>query len=77
MTTSYIDEAAHHLMRYHPIDGMHGAVRVGDAVIKPHGDRVFSVYRADSGMVVLMTADSPHQAYARMKGVFDGDKSEL
>ena len=75
--TSYIDEAARKLMDYQPIDGMNGAVRVGSYVVKPHGDRIYSLYAAFSGMVILVKADSPHQAVSKVKGIFEHDRHEF
>ena len=74
---SYIDEAAHKIMNYQPIDGMYGAVRVGNYVVKPHGDRIYSLYAAFSGMVILVKADNPHQAVSKVKGIFEHDRHEF
>lgn len=73
---SYIDEAAHKIMNYHPIDGMFGAVRIEDYLVMPHGERMFSLWRADSDMVILVPADNPHQAVSKARGIYL-DRSEL
>lgn len=74
--TSYIDEAARKLMNYQPIDGMYGAVRVGNYVVKPHGERLYSLWRADSDAVIIVKADNPHQAASKARGIYL-DRSEL
>ena len=61
---SYIDEAVKKIMNYHPIDGMYGSEKIGDYLVTPHGDRLYSLRRADSGIVMLVRADTPHQAAA-------------
>ena len=60
----YIDEMAHKVMEYQPIDGMYGSEKIGDYLVTPHGDRLYSLRRADSGIVMLVRADTPHQAAA-------------
>lgn len=75
--TSYIDEAARKIMNYHPIEGCLGAEKIGDYLVMPHGDRLYSLRRADSGMVILVPADNPHQAVSKVKGIFEHDRHEF
>lgn len=74
---SYIDEAVKKIMNYHPIDGCLGAEKIGDYLVMPHGDRMHSLRRADSDMVILVPADNPHQAASKAKGIFEHDRHEF
>lgn len=74
---SYIDEAVKKIMNYHPIDGCLGAEKIGDYLVMPHGNRMYSLRRADSDMVILVPADNPRQAASKAKGIFEHDRHEF
>lgn len=69
----YIDEAAKKLMRYHPVDGMHGAMRIGKYLVMDHGEGIYSLRRVDSDMVILAPADNPFNAVSKAQGTFEDD----
>ena len=54
---SYIDEAVKKIMNYHPIDGCLGAEKIGNFLVMPHGERLYSLWRADSDAVIIVKAD--------------------
>ena len=59
-----IDTWAHRLMNYNPI-GLSHVERVGEHNVIYHGDRLYSVRRVDRDAVVLLHADSPHEAWRK------------
>lgn len=73
---SYIDEAVKKIMNYHPIDGYLGAEKIGNFLVMPHGERLYSLRRADSDAVIIVKADNPHQAASKARGIYL-DRSEL
>ena len=68
-----INTWTHRLMSYVPA-GLNNAERIGEYNIIYHGDRLYSVRRVDRDAVVLLHADSPHDAWrkaAKMYGKQD------
>ena len=59
-----IDTWAHRLMAYVPI-GLNNAERIGGYNIIYHGDRLYSVRRPDRDTVILVHANSPHDAWRK------------
>ena len=61
---------AHRLMVYIPI-GLNNAERIGKYNIVFHGDRLYSVRRPDRDAVVLIHADSPHDAWRKAVEMYE------
>lgn len=65
-----INTCAHRLMVYIPV-GMNNAERIGGYNIICHGDRLYSVRRVDRDAVVLLHADSPHDAWRKAVEMYE------
>ena len=65
-----IDTWAHRLMVYIPV-GLNNAERIGEYNIIYHGDRLYSVRRPDRDAVVLIHADSPHDAWRKVVEMYE------
>lgn len=61
---------AHRLMVYIPI-GLNNAERIGKYNIVFHGDRLYSLRRPDSDIVVLVHANNPHEAVSKVRGIYE------
>lgn len=65
-----IDTWAHRLMAYIPAR-LNNAERIGGYNIIYHGDRLYSVRRVDRDAVVLLHADSPHEAWKKAVDMYE------
>ena len=61
---------AHRLMSYVPV-GLNNAERIGEYNIIYHGDRLYSIRRVDKDAVVLLHADSPHDAWRKAVDMYE------
>ena len=61
---------AHRLMAYIPV-GLNNAERIGEYNIIYHGDRLYSIRRVDKDAVVLLHADSPHEAWKKAVKMYE------
>ena len=67
-----IDRAAHTVMKFNPF-GLCGEHTIGEYTVIYHEDRLYSLRRADTDMVILVRARNPHEAVAKARGVFEDD----
>ena len=65
-----INTWAHRLMAYIPVR-LNNAERIGGYNIIYHGARLYSVRRPDSDAVVLLHADSPHDAWRKAVEMYE------
>lgn len=65
-----INTWTHRLMSYIPI-GLNNAERIGGYNIIYHGDRLYSIRRVDKDAVVLLHADSPHDAWRKAAKMYE------
>lgn len=65
-----IDAWAHRLMSYVPV-GLKNAERIGEYNIIYYGDRLYPVRRPDRDAVVLIHADSPHDAWRKAVEMYE------
>ncbi|MBQ4397592.1 MAG: hypothetical protein II828_08725 [Clostridia bacterium] len=67
-----IDQAARDLMAHYPVfDNGESVEIIGTYTVQYHGGRLFSVRWIDSGMVVLLKADSFHDAAMKVRRYFE------
>ena len=64
-----IDDAAHTLMGFYPRNC--DAFKIGEYTVYDHGDRLYSVRRPDRDAVILVHANSPHDAWRKAVEMYE------